>query len=181
MKKRCNVFLGLLLISAALTAQATNVAVVDINKVLEHYSVVKVIDAKLRKQFAARGKKITVEQKALQKKIDELKRNASIMTDVQQGDLQTEITTQKNDLQLERSRFTQDLQAAQNQSMQKVLSAINKAVVTVSKLKGYDVVLQKSRAIYINDQVDISNQVLMQLNLSKQKMTGLAKLVNNKG
>ncbi len=163
-----------------LSAQATNIAVVNIDKIIKNYPEVARVDSKLRKQFSPQDDRITQQEKALQKKIDELKRNASIMTSVQQADMQTDITTQKNNLQLLQSQFTQDLQAAQSQSMQTILASINKAVVKVAKQYHYEIVLQKSRTIYISSSVDISNKVIAALNGSDGKSTQLSSILNGK-
>jgi len=150
-------------------AQATNVAVIDLDKILKRYSLVQSINEHLRSQFDTQGKKLAAEQQAIEAKIASLQRNSSVMTERQRGDLQAEISTQKNNLKLEQGRFDQDLQDAQNSAMQQVLAKVNQAVIQVAKNKSYDVILEKDKTVYITEQIDISDQVLAVLNKTQDK------------
>jgi outer membrane protein len=161
------------------TCYATNVAVIDLDKVLKQYPLVKQIDDKLHAQFSPKNSTIEQQRKKLTEKIDNLKRNGSVMTKAQRDNLQIEISTEKKDLQLEQAHFNQDLQAAQKQAMQHILNNINNAVVRVAKKNKYQVVLQKSKTIYIDDSIDISSKVLVILKKGTQKkLEGLAAALN---
>lgn len=155
-------------ILCTLTAEATSVAVIDVDKILKDYPVVQKIDKDLQAQFGPRANKLAAQQTAISDEENDLKRNGSIMTDAQRNKLQIDIANNTNILQAQQAQFNQDLQNAQNKSMKTVLAAINQAVTQIAKTKGYDIVLQKDRTVYISDSVDISNSVLSLLVNSKK-------------
>lgn len=162
--KICLTFCGILFL---LNAQATNIAVIDVDKILKGYPLVQKIDRDLQAQFGSRSNKLVSQKKSIEDEQDDLKRNGSIMTDSQRNKLQIDIANNTNILEAQQSQFNQDLQAAQNKSMKTVLSNINQAVIQIAKKQGYQIVLQKDRTIYISDSVDISNNVLSILNATK--------------
>lgn len=155
---------ALLLVTAGAGADGLKIAVIDLQTILQKSSQVKVINDKLTSQFKPRQDKIIAAQKSLQAEMDRLDKNGTTMAAADRNKLQDQIITDKANLQGMAIAFQRDLSAAQNQSLQDFMNQLNKVVTGIAQTNKYDLVLQRNGVPYVSSNLDISNQVLTELN-----------------
>jgi len=150
--------------SAATETPGAKVAVVDMQQVLQKASQIKTINDQLTKQFKPRQDKIITQQKTLQDETNKLEKEATVMSAADRGKLQDKIIKERADLQGVAVAFQRDVSAAQNQAMQGFMNKFTTVVSNVAKTNNYDLVIQRSGAPYVKENLDITKQVLDELN-----------------
>ena len=165
MKKYTFILLTVLSVGALNIAYADNfkIGFVNLETIMQEAPQVKAIDAQLKKEFAPRDAKIKAAEKAMQSHVQVLKRNASVMSAKEKSTAQEKLVKESQDLQSQQAQFEQDLQAAQAKAMKKLFVKISSVANSVAKSDGYDVVLQKTAAIYYKPSLDITDQVIKKL------------------
>lgn len=165
MRKSKFILLAVLSIGIATVSYANNLKIgfVDLATIIQKAPQVKTIDTQLKKEFAPRDAKIKADEKAMQKHVQVLKRNASVMSDKEKATAQKKLVEESEAIQQHRAQFEHDLQTAQTQAMKKLFLQISSIAKGVAKQDGYDVVLQKSAAIYYKPSLDTTTQVIKKL------------------
>lgn len=151
-------------VSAATETSGLKVAVVDMQQVLQKASQIKTINNQLTNQFKPRQDKIVAQQKTLQDETNKLEKEGSVMSPADRGKLQDKIIKERADLQGIAIAFQRDVSAAQNQAMQGFMNKFTSAVSKVAKAGNYDLVMQRSGVPYVKEDLDITKQVLDELN-----------------
>lgn len=161
----------LLLTSNAFAADAPapasapiKIGVIDLQQIMKNSTQIVAVNAQLTKEFQPRQQKIIDAQKAFQAESDQLSRNSTTMTDADRSKLQDQIITDRSNVQGMMLSFQRDVNAAQNEALQKFMAQLNTVVSTVAKAGGFDLVLQRAGVPYVNTNLDITKQVLDQLN-----------------
>lgn len=139
------------------------IGVLDLQLVLQQSPQVQAADAKFRKEFGAREQKIKDQAQALQTEVDNLNRNAAVMSTAEQNKAKDKIAKDQDNLQQAQAQFQQDVQTAQGKAMQTILNQIKDVVASLAEQKGYDLIMQKSSLVYSKDEYDITPQVLRAL------------------
>jgi outer membrane protein len=153
-----------LLGSLAFDANADiKIGVLDLQAVLQQSPQVQSADVKFKKEFAPREQKLKAQANAIQAEVDQLNRNASVMSATQQGKAKDKISKDQDDFQQAQSQFQQDVQTAQGKAMQQILAQIKSVVATIAAQKDYDLVVQKSSVVYAKDQYDVTTEVIKAL------------------
>ncbi|MSP53101.1 MAG: OmpH family outer membrane protein [Gammaproteobacteria bacterium] len=151
-------------LSLALNASADiKIGVLDLQAVLQQSPQVQSADVKFRKEFSPREQKIKAQADALQTEVDQLNRNAAVMSAVEQGKTKDKIAKDQDNLQQAQAQFQQDVQTAQGKAMQQILTQIKTVVATLAAQNGYDLVVQKSSVVYSKDEYDVTALVIKQL------------------
>lgn len=148
----------------ASTNQSTlTVGVIDLAQVLQNSPQMKKAADKLKAEFKPRQERIAAMQEDMQKNQDKIKRDSSVMSQVDLQALQDKVVNERRDLQRMQEDYMQDLQAAQQQAMQGVLQGIDKIVQNIASQGHYDLILQKNSVAFASQRVDITPQVIQQL------------------
>lgn len=151
-------------VSAAEATNGVKVGVVDMQQVLQKSNQIKTINDQLTKQFKPRQDKIIAAQKSLQDEANKLAKDGSVMSADEKGKLQDKVIKERADLQGVAVAFQRDVSAAQNQAMQTFMTKFNNVVSEVAKTNNLDLVLQRAGVPYVKDNLDITKQVIDQLN-----------------
>jgi len=141
---------------------ATNIAYVEVGKVLQGSPQVKAIKEKIRREFSKRDDQLVAEQKKLKKLKEKLQRDSSIMSDAEVKRLERDIIARTRKLKNAQSEFQEDLALRQNEELSKLRKVIAEVIVKVAKKGGYDMVLE-SGVVWANDKVNITGQVQQEL------------------
>ena len=149
--------------STATTSSNLVIGVIDLSDVLKSSPQMKAAAGKLKKEFKPRQEKIKNEQKELAGNQEKLKRNSSVMSQSDLQGLQTKVADERRDLQRMQEDYMQDLQTAQQQAMQTVLKRIDGIVQNIATKGNYDLILQRNTIAFASPRVDITNQVIKQL------------------
>jgi outer membrane protein len=165
MKRMIKGFVPVLMLffCTSVLAESATIGVVNIQKIMQSAPEVKVVREKLEKEFKPRQENLMGMEQSLKADMDKLKRDASIMSKSQKSTLEQKIMQSKRNLERKGQDYQQDLNMAQNQSMEKVFVKVRKAIDSVAKEKGYDIVLQSDSVPYNSSKVDITDSVLKNL------------------
>ena len=145
-------------------AAPLKIGVVDVRTAIQKSSQLNAINTQLAKGFKPRETKIVDAQAALKVDEDKLQKNGASMSDTDRGALRDKIITERANLQAMITSFQQDLDSAQNSAMQKLLVQIAGIVNDIAKAQKFDVILQGDNVPFVVDRLNITNEVLDQLN-----------------
>jgi outer membrane protein len=170
MKKILSIVFGvLLLISLSAYAEGSNVAVIDIDKVLRSIPQVQVADVAFKKEFVSREATIVALQEQIATAKSAQKLGKASMTPAQLDDASAELAKDQDTLANMQAQFAQDAQMAQSKAMEKIIAQIMQTVNTIAAQKNYDLVIPKSSTVYYKNQYDITPLVISALkNTGKQ-------------
>jgi outer membrane protein len=165
MKKALALISSVLLIGAtsAYAADAAsplgNIAVVNVQQVLQQSPKIADINKKLQEQFKARQQKLLAQQKSLQDEMDKFKQESPTMAAKDKDAMQKKVADDQAGLVKQVTAFQQDLNKEQNKQMQGVLGQLNGIISDLAKKSNYSLVLDSQAVIYAKDSSDITKQV----------------------
>jgi len=165
MKRLITVILLTVGIVVGVAAQAaTTLGTVDMQKVFTTAKEVKKINANLEKKFSSRKKALVAEQKTLQADAKKLQKNQSVLKQADLESQRNKVTQEASDFRDKQAKFQQDLYTAQNEAMRDFMKTLNNAVEKVARRKGIDAVLPNNNLLYAKSSLDITSDVLKNLN-----------------
>lgn len=136
------------------------IGVVDLQKVMQTSSQMKVIQQSLEKDFKPRRDKLVAMEASLKKDMESLKRDGAVMNPTQKKALEKNILSQQQTFEREGQQYQQELSSAHNEAMEDLYNKIRKAIASVAEKNKYDVILQKDAAPYVNDKLDVTAQIV---------------------
>lgn len=151
---------------AAGAEQKLKIGVLDVPQILQHSSQMERQAAKLKKQFKPRSDKMTAIQKTIADNEAKLKRDATIMSQAEVKKLRDKVVTQRKDLRRMEEDYYQDAQNAQKEVMNAMMVKINNIVQKIAKNEHYDLILQRGSIAFASERVDITKQVIKELEKS---------------
>jgi outer membrane protein len=143
---------------------AIKVAVVNVQQVLQQSPRVVALSKKLEGEFKGRQTKINDEQKALQDRVDQFKKESPTMTQKDRDNTQKKISAERSDLVKQVVTYQQDLQKKQGEIMQEIQKDLNNIVSNIAKNQSYGLVLDSQAVIFAADGNDITKDVAKQFN-----------------
>lgn len=146
------------------SAGPMRIAVVDFRQIMQQSEDAKKAVEKLKKEFQDRENKIREAEAAIEKKQAKLKRDAAVMPAADQKKLEADILADQREVRRMEEDYQQDLTAAQDQALQQLLVEINKAIAKVAQKGQYDIVLEKNRVPYVSSKLDVTEQIIKELN-----------------
>ncbi len=117
---------------------------------------------RIEAEFAPRDRKLIAQQKELRKLEDKLVRDGSVMTQSAKQRTTQELRAKKRNLQREFDEFREDSNLRQNQERVKLQKIVLRAIDTVARASGYDIVVGEG-VLFAADRVNITNKVTAQL------------------
>lgn len=144
-----------------------NIAVVNVQQVLQQSPKIADINKKLQDQFKARQQKLLAEQKTLQDEMDKFKQESVTMNQKDKDSKQKKISDDQAALVKQVTAFQQDLNKEQNKQMQTVLGQLNGIISDLAKKNDYSLVLDSQAVIYAKDSSDITKQVAKEFDTNK--------------
>ncbi len=160
--------LGLILFvlsfSAPYTLQAANLKIgfVNILKVLDLAPQAKKADARLKQEFAPKEKELARSRDDIRRVEERVRKEEDTMSSKELSRLAKQLRAQRRDFEREQEALREDFNFRRNEELNKLQKDIFKAIVSLSKEEGYDLVVGEG-VIYASDQVDITDQVLRRL------------------
>ncbi len=139
-----------------------NIAVVNVQQILQQSPKIADINKKLQDQFKPRQQSLLTEQKSLQDEMDKLKKDAATMSDKDKEAAQKKLNDEQADLVKKVTAFQQDLNKEQNKQMQNVLTQLNDIISSIAKKNSYSLVFDSQAVIYAKDGTDITKDVAKQ-------------------
>ncbi|MDE1460391.1 OmpH family outer membrane protein [Spartinivicinus poritis] len=159
------VFAGFVFASLApVTMAEVKVAVVDYQKALNQSDAAKKYLKQLESKFSGKVnnlKRLEADAKRINTK---LKKDAAAMSNTERGKLQLELKRKAEDYQIQTKEFQAEKNKADREQFKKLKPKLDKAITEVAKANGYDLVLNRATAFYINPKHDITLKVIQKLN-----------------
>ncbi len=152
-----------LMLGSSFTAAAAGYAVVDTAKILQQLPQREAIGKKLSQEFQPRAAELNKLQKQLVELNQKRQRDAALMTPQESTDLIRKLEQLDAQLKLKGKAFKEDQQRRGQEENNKLILLLQKAVETVAKRGGYDIVLARQAALYVTPERDISDKVIEEL------------------
>lgn len=143
-----------------LFAEGVKVGVVDLQKIMQTSSQMKVIQQKLEKDFKPRRDKLVAMEDGLKKDMEKFKRESAVMNDTQKKDLEKKIIAAQQLFERQGQQYQQELSTAHNEAMEGLYNKIRASIKKVAETQKYDIILQKDAAPFSVDSLDVTPDVI---------------------
>jgi Skp family chaperone for outer membrane proteins len=160
------------LFAAAFSANvfAHNIAVLSYAKLESDSKVSKNIAEQIKVRQEKLQAEVTALQGTVQKKVEELEKASSVLTakalEQKKESLQKELIKMDEDLK----KKAQKLEEIKNETLVKVNETIKGIASDIAKAKKYDAVLSDASVVYSQPELDITNDVLSELDKKLPKL-----------
>lgn len=144
-------------------AQAANIAVVDLGRIVKNIPQSENVSKSLQAEFEPRVKEIQELEQSMKTKQENARRDEALMTDAQKKDLIRELEEMDASLKLKAKALQQDGQLRQRQENQKILVVVQKAITEISQKEGFDLVVERQTTLFSKPELDISAKVIEHL------------------
>lgn len=143
-------------------AQDTNIAYLDLQRVIRDSQAGKAAKASFQKEFEQKRKIIEQKMNQLEQLRQELIKNSAVMNADARRQKADLISEKEKDLQRTREDFRESLQEKDLELTQKILKDIDGILKNIGKSGNYDIIFEKSEAgiVYGSDSVDITEKVI---------------------
>lgn len=151
----------LLVLCSAATAHAKElkIGVFDYQKVIAESTATSKMQKELENMFSPRQRELIDSQANFESKVNELRRNESVMKPEQVEKTKNDLVVMKRDLERKGQDLQSDLQAAQAKIGKKLSEKMDKAIDTVGKNHKFDFILQKVAAPFAKAEYDVTAKI----------------------
>ena len=161
MKYKFLAFAILFLASSSLYADL-KVGFVQVDKILQEAPQTIESNKKLEKEFSARTDKLKADVKSLKERESSFSKDALTMKDSERDTKEKSLSQLRVDVQRKERELREDINIRRNEELGGLQEQINKAVTSVSKAEGFDLVLYNGVA-YASEKIDITDKILKSL------------------
>ena len=161
MKYKFLAFVTLFLASLSVYAEL-KVGFVQVDKILQEAPQTIESNKKLEKEFSSRTDKLKADVKALKERESSFSKDALTMKDSERGTKEKSLSQLRVDVQRIERELREDINIRRNEELGGLQEQINKAVTSVSKAEGFDLVLYNGVA-YASEKIDITDKILKSL------------------
>jgi len=135
---------------------------VEVQKILQEAPQTIEINKKLEKEFNARSDKLKADIKALNDKQVAFNKDSLTMKDSDKETRAKSLDQLRIDIQRKDRELKEDFNIRKNEELAGLQEQINKAVTSVAKSEGYDLVVYNGVA-YASEKIDITDKILKTL------------------
>ncbi len=161
---------GLLMLLPAPSALAQAVAgggslrigFVSTERIMRDSNPAKAAQAKIEQDFQRREKELVDLGNRLRGASEKLDKDAAVLAESDRSRRQREIADMDRDLQRRQREFREDLNQRRNEELSAVLDRANRAIREIAEREKFDLILQE--AVFVSPRLDITDQVVKQLN-----------------
>ncbi|GAA3535178.1 OmpH family outer membrane protein [Zobellella aerophila] len=162
MKQMVKIFGVIALMLAAGLAQAQNVkiAVVDTAAVFQKMPQREATMNQLKKEFEGRVRDVQKLEADGRSYIEKQQKDMAFMNEEQKAQAQRKLNEMQSEYVQKRRSLEEDQMRREHEERQKMLGRIKAAIDEITKAEGYQLVLERSAAIYVSPALDITSQVI---------------------
>lgn len=160
------VCMAALLAAPLASAAGSKVGFVNMQAIMAQAPQAAAARAQLKKEFGGREKALAAQRDAIRKLESNLKRDAAVMSAARKSQVEKSLRDKVGTFSRNMNAFRSELNTKRNELLQGLLKKIQAAVTRVAKAGGYDVVLNNA-VVYVNPKIDLTKQVLAELDKSK--------------
>ena len=161
MKFKFLAFASLFLISLSVYADL-KVGFVQVDKILQEAPQTIESNKKLEKEFSSRTDKLKADVKSLKERESSFSKDALTMKESERDTKEKSLSQLRVDVQRKERELREDINIRRNEELGGLQEQINKAVTSVSKAEGFDLVLYNGVA-YASEKIDITDKILKSL------------------
>ena len=148
---------------ASLSAYADlKVGFVQVDKILQEAPQTIEINKKLEKEFNVRSDKLKTDIKTLTDRQTAFNKDSLTMKDSEKESKVKGLDQLRIDIQRKDRELKEDFNIRKNEELAALQDQVNKAVTSVAKAEGYDLVVYNGVA-YANEKIDITDKILKSL------------------
>ena len=161
MKYKFLAFVTLFLASLSVHADL-KVGFVQVDKILQEAPQTIESNKKLEKEFSSRTDKLKSDVKSLKERESSFSKDALTMKDSERDSKEKSLSQLRVDVQRKERELREDINIRRNEELGGLQEQINKAVTSVAKAEGFDLVLYNGVA-YASEKIDITDKILKSL------------------
>ena len=161
MKYKFLAFAALLLASLNVYADL-KVGFVQVDKILQEAPQTIESNKKLEKEFSSRTDKLKADVKSLKERESSFSKDALTMKESERDTKEKSLSQLRVDVQRKERELREDINIRRNEELGGLQEQINKAVTSVAKAEGFDLVLYNGVA-YASEKIDITDKILKSL------------------
>jgi outer membrane protein len=154
-------FAALLLASLNVYADL-KVGFVQVDKILQEAPQTIESNKKLEKEFSSRTDKLKADVKSLKERESSFSKDALTMKESERDTKEKSLSQLRVDVQRKERELREDINIRRNEELGGLQEQINKAVTSVAKAEGFDLVLYNGVA-YASEKIDITDKILKSL------------------
>jgi len=146
----------------AAPAHAQKIGVVDTARLVQESPQFTAMMEMLESEFAPRQRDLLNLQQQMQQKQQQYERDRTVLSEQERTALERELRDGARELQRQAAEYEEDLQIRQNEEMAKIRTQVLQAIQAFGRDERYDLII--GEALYFDSDVDVTDQVLRQLN-----------------
>ena len=150
--------------SFSLAADVAKIGVIDFQKVLEISAAGKAIQAELKKENEKMGADLQKKGAEIEKIQRRLERESMVMSKEMREEKEREQRIKVNDFKTLQKKYRSELQKVQVKLMQQLQTDVTTITREIGKKEGYLLIMDKRGVIYAPRSVDLSDNLIQQLN-----------------
>ena len=151
------------LFMASLSANADlKIGFVQVDKILQEAPQTIESNKKLEKEFSSRTDKLKADVKSLKDKEVSFSKDALTMKESERETKEKSLSQLRVDVQRKERELREDINIRRNEELGGLQEQINKAVTSVAKAEGFDLVVYNGVA-YASEKIDITDKILKSL------------------
>lgn len=158
--------------AASISAAELKIGVVDRQVLLQQSPQVHEAQRIMHEKFDSRYKEMQADQNKIKKLQDQINRNGSVMSANQLQTLENQLDSMQQEFRRKQDDLQADVNTQRNQEIGQLQTAIDKAAEEFAKKKNYNLILDKSFTFYADNTVDVTNQVLNQMQKDFKSQSG---------
>lgn len=165
MKRLSGVLLAgfMAMMSTVVFADGAKIGVVDLQKIMQTAPQMKAIQEKLEGTFKPRRDKLVAMEESLKADMEAFKKNSVVMSQAKKKEMEKKIVTAQQQFERDGQQYQQELSTAHNEAMEEFYGKIRTAIAKIAEREKYDVVLQKDAAPFSSDKLDVTTQVMKEI------------------
>lgn len=170
MKNSLKLIASIALFAVSIGASASSnfkVGVLDMHKIMTDAPQMQKIKADLKSQFKPKEDQLVKARDTLKADADKLRKDSAVLSKADRDDLQKKVMTEQRQLQQQQIAFQQQAMQAQNAAMKTLFDNVRSYAKQVAAKRHLNVVITTEAALYFDDTLDITHQVLDKLKQAK--------------
>jgi len=156
-----------LVLAGNVAAKEMKIAFVDVQAVAAQIPQSAAMQETIKNEFAQRIETVGKLEKDINFNIEKLRRDGPTMSEKQQEELKTALTTQRQQYEQLARPLDEEIRTRQAEERNKVLALIKAAIDVVAEREKFDMVLNSGAAVYAKPEYDISEAVVAQASKAK--------------
>lgn len=151
-----------LFLGSSLAQAELRIGFVNAARVLEEAPQATAARDNLQQEFAPRDRELVAMQKEIKALEEKLGRDAAVMSEAEQRNVERDVLARKRDLKRSQDVFREDFNIRRNEELGKLQRLVVETIRSIAKEQKYDLMLTDG-VLFASDQVEITEQVLKRL------------------